>query len=113
MIFLTLFYIGKIKKFYGFTMVEIPQSIRHLSEPTKAFRRNVFNKNIIHFDDPLLNWAIGNAVIRMDAQENIMLDKSKSSERIDPIAAIINAFSRAMSGQSRDLSSHFLKNWSL
>jgi len=98
---------------HGFEMVEIPQSIRHLSSPTKEFRRRVFNKEVIHFNDPLLSWAIGNAVQKQDAQENIMLDKSKSSERIDPIAAIINAFSRAMSGQSQDLSSHFLNNWRL
>lgn len=84
----------------GFEMVEIPQSIRHLSGPTKDFRKEVFAKNIIHFDDPLLTWAIGNAVQRMDAQENIMLDKAKSTERIDPIAAVINGFYRAMSGEN-------------
>lgn len=98
---------------HGFEMVEIPQMLRHLSGPTKDFRANVFNGNIIHFDDPLLTWAVGNAVQRMDAQENIMLDKSKSTERIDPIAAVINAFSRAMIGETKDLSSHFLDNWGL
>lgn len=98
---------------HGFEMVEIPQMLRHLSGPTKDFRNKVYEKKIIHFDDPLLNWAIGNAVQKMDAQENIMLDKSKSSERIDPIAAVINAFSRAIHGQLNDLSSHFLNNWSL
>lgn len=98
---------------HGFLMVEIPQMLRHLSAPTKDFRKNVFSKNILHFGDPLLTWAIGNAVTKMDAQENIMLDKSKSTERIDPIAAIINAFGRATSGQAKDLSSHFKNNWSL
>lgn len=104
---------AQIMEQHGFEMVEIPQMLRHLSGPTKEFRNRVYEGKIIHFDDPLLNWAIGNAVQKMDAQENIMLDKSKSSERIDPIAAIINAFSRAMSGQVQDLSSHFLSNWSL
>jgi phage terminase large subunit-like protein len=98
---------------HGFTMVEIPQMLRHLSGPTKEFRSNVYSGNIIHFDDPLLNWSVGNAVQRQDAQENIMLDKSKSTERIDPIAAIINGFSRATTGQVQDLSSHFLNNWSM
>ncbi|MBU8575974.1 phage terminase family protein, partial [Bacillus pumilus] len=32
---------------------------------------------------------------KIDAQENIMLDKSKSSQRIDPAAALINAHVRA------------------
>lgn len=98
---------------HGFEMVEIPQMLRHLSGPTKEFRKNVFAKKVIQFDDPLLTWAISNAVQKMDAQENIMLDKSKSTERIDPIAAVINAFSRAMVNESNDLSSHFLNNWGL
>lgn len=79
----------------GFTMVEIPQAIRYLSEPTKQFRAAVLQGKIVHEKDPLLAWAIGNAVVKMDAQENVMLDKAKSKNRIDPIVAVINAFSRA------------------
>lgn len=104
---------SQIMEDHGFTMVEIPQMLRHLSGPTKEFRSNVFSNTIIHFNDPLLNWAISNAVQKADAQENIMLDKSKSTERIDPIAAVINAFSRATVGQVQDLSNHFLNNWGL
>jgi phage terminase large subunit-like protein len=80
----------------GFTTVEIPQGIRYLTEPTKNFRTKVFEKKIIHNQNPVLTWAVGNAVTRKDAQENIMLDKSKSSDRIDPLAALINAHARAM-----------------
>lgn len=104
---------AQIMESHDFLMVEIPQMLKYLSGPTKEFRREVYAGNILHFDDPLLNWAIGNAVQKQDAQENIMLDKSKSTERIDPIAAIINAFSRATVGQVKDLSSHFLNNWGL
>lgn len=96
----------------GFTMVEIPQMLRHLSGPTKEFRKCVYSGNIIQFEDPLLYWALSNAVQKQDAQENIMLDKQKSKERIDPAAAIINGFNRAMAGeQTQDLSAHFLNNW--
>ncbi|WP_297988269.1 terminase large subunit [uncultured Anoxybacillus sp.] len=80
----------------GFVTVEIPQGIRYLSEPTKNFRTKVFEKKIIHNQNPVLAWAVGNAVTRKDAQENIMLDKSKSTDRIDPLAALINAHARAM-----------------
>ena len=90
---------AQIMEEHGFLMVEIPQSIKHLSLPTKEFRKLVYNKQIIHFDDDLLTWAISNAIQRQDAQENIMLDKSKSTERIDPIAAVINAFTRALAGE--------------
>ncbi|WP_060788971.1 terminase large subunit [Geobacillus zalihae] len=80
----------------GFTTIEIPQGIRYLTEPTKNFRTKVFEKKIIHNQNPVLTWAVGNAVTRKDAQENIMLDKSKSTDRIDPLAALINAHARAM-----------------
>lgn len=80
----------------GYTMVEIRQGIRTLSEPTKFFRELVFSGKIVHDDNPVLNWAVGNAVVRQDHNENIMLDKDKSTDRIDPLAAVINAMTRAM-----------------
>lgn len=98
---------------HGFTVVEIPQMLKALSGPTKDFRKQVFMKLLLHFGDPVLAWAVGNAITRTDPQENIMLDKSKSKDRIDPLAAIINGFSRAISGEQQDLSSHFLNNWSM
>ncbi|MEC2307823.1 terminase large subunit [Bacillus atrophaeus] len=79
----------------GYVMVEIRQGIATLSEPTKDFRAKVKSKKIIHPKNDLLTWAMGNAVTKVDAQENIMLDKSKSTQRIDPAAALINAHVRA------------------
>lgn len=83
----------------GFVMVEIRQGIKTLGEATKDFREKVYQGKIIHNNNPVLTWAVGNAAVRSDANENIMLDKSKSSERIDPIAAIINAYSQAIKRQ--------------
>lgn len=78
----------------GYLMVEIRQGVRTLSEPTKNFRELIYQRKIIHNYNPVLSWAINNAVVFDDRQENIMLDKSKSRERIDPIAAMINAHVR-------------------
>ena len=85
----------------GFVMVEIRQGIKTLGEATKDFREKAYQGKIIHNNNPVLTWAVGNAAVRSDANENIMLDKSKSSERIDPIAAIINAYSQAMKHERR------------
>lgn len=79
-----------------FKPVEIAQGSATLSAPLKHFRGKTYNKKIIHNNDPLLTWAIGNAISTMDSNENIKLDKSKSRERIDPIMAVINAYVRAM-----------------
>jgi phage terminase large subunit-like protein len=80
----------------GYLMIEIRQGIATLGAPTKDFREQVYQKNIIHNNNPVLTWAIGNAVTKQDANENIMLDKSKATDRIDPIASLINAHVRAM-----------------
>jgi phage terminase large subunit-like protein len=84
----------------GFTCVEIPQRIAMLSIPTKTFREKVYEKKVRHNGDPVLQWALNNAVIKMDDQENIMISKKLSKNRIDPAAAVINAFARAMYGSN-------------
>lgn len=98
----------------GFTTVEIPQRISMLTLPTTGFREKVYEGKVVYDGDPLLDWAISNAVIKMDDQENMMISKKVSKNRIDPVAAIINAYARAMyDDHSVDLNSHFLNNWSL
>ena len=81
----------------GFIPVEIPQGMFTLGEPTKDFRGQVYSENIIHDNNPVLTWAISNAITKKDHNDNIMLDKGKSAERIDPIASLINAHVRAIS----------------
>ena len=80
---------------YGLTTVEVRQGFPTLSEPTKEFRDNVYQQKITHLPDKTLSWAVGNAIAEMAANESIKLSKSKSRERIDPIAAIITAFVQA------------------
>ncbi|MEK3728626.1 terminase large subunit [Lysinibacillus sp. FSL W8-0953] len=85
---------------YGLTIVEVRQGFPTLSEPTKEFRDFVYQNNdrqkkITHVGDKVLSWAVGNAIAEMAANESIKLSKSKSRERIDPIAAIITAFVQA------------------
>lgn len=82
----------------GYTVVEIRQGIATLSGPTKDFREQVLLGNIEHDGSPVLSFAMANAVTRSDSNDNIMLDKSKSTERIDPVAAAINSHVRAMLG---------------
>jgi phage terminase large subunit-like protein len=83
--------------------VELMQSYSKLSLSTKDFRAQVYNKKVIHNGDPVLSWAIYNAVTRAGPSENLMLDKSKSKERIDPIAALINAHAMAMIGKKESI----------
>lgn len=94
----------------GITTVEVRQGMRTLSEPTKAFREEAYRGNILHEPNPLLDWAVSNAVTKRDHNENIILDKEKSTNRIDPIAAVINAFSRARVTAEEDMSEYVLSD---
>lgn len=79
----------------GYTVVEIRQGPQTLAGPTKTFRDLVYQQKVIHDGNSVLAWAISNAVTRQDHNGNITLDKSKATDRIDPIAALINAHVRA------------------
>jgi len=85
----------------GYTVVAIIQGMKTLSGPTKNLREEAYSGALIHDHDPVLNWAMGNAIARQDHNENIMLDKEKSRERIDPVAAIIDAHVRGMIHESQ------------
>lgn len=103
-------YTQELESNKGWGIVEIRQGIITLSEPTKSFRAETYQGNILHPTNDLLDWAISNAVTKVDAQENIMLDKAKSTERIDPIAAIINAYTRAKVAADDDLSEYIMSD---
>ena len=103
-------YTQELESNKGWGIVEIRQGIITLSEPTKSFRAETYQGNILHPTNDLLDWAISNAVTKVDAQENIMLDKAKSTERIDPIAAVINAYTRAKVAAEDDLSMYIMSD---
>lgn len=84
----------------GATVVEIVQGIKTLSEPTKDFRDMVHAGRVVHDGNPVISWALGNAIAdEVDRNKNIILNKKKSRQRIDPAAAIMNAHVRAMGRQ--------------
>jgi len=80
----------------GFIPVDIPQSYTGLSLATKDLRAKTYNQKIYHDNNPVLSWAMSNAVVRKGPSENIMLDKAQAKEKIDPVASLINAHVRAM-----------------
>lgn len=82
----------------GYSAVEVRQGVATLSEPTKKFRDLVIQDKIIHDGSPLLTWCLSNAFEIKDNNQNIKLNKKhkNDSQRIDLIAAIINAMSRAI-----------------
>jgi len=94
----------------GYQRVEIRQGFLTLSEPTKKFRELILQGRIVHDGNPLLTWALSNAIEIQDSNGNIKLSKKHKddSQRIDPLAAIINAMVRAIAVGGVDLEAHIL-----
>ena len=54
-----------------------------------------------HDGSPLLKWCLSNAVAVRDRSDRWMLDKSQSSQKIDPLVALIMSFRRATLAMGR------------
>ena len=100
----------------GYTCIQIRQGIQTLGFPTKDFRDRMYMQTIKHDGNPVLQWCFLNSVSKSDINGNIMLDKSKSYERIDCAAATINAMVRVMVLEGigiNDVNEHFASDdWS-
>lgn len=79
----------------GYVVEEVYQSHKHLNEATQGFREQVYCGNIIYTYNPVLNFAMSNAVIRVN-QGLIKIDKDATIKRIDPVDATLCAFKLAM-----------------
>lgn len=73
-------------------LIETRQGRRTLSIPTRIFRENLFKGAIKHPNNKLLAYAVNNAIITYDRNQNMLIDKAKSQNKIDPLAALMNAF---------------------
>jgi len=80
----------------GLTMVEVRQGFKSMSPPMKEIEQICMGKKIIHGGHPVLRWNVGNVYVKMDENENIRPVKTKGTERIDGLVAMINAMNRAM-----------------
>jgi len=81
---------------HGIQVFEFRQSCDKYNEPTNALLDLLAEGRIRHGGSKLLAWAADNVVPKYNAAGNIMPDKQKSSEKIDPIVAVIMALSEAL-----------------
>jgi phage terminase large subunit-like protein len=80
----------------GLSVIDVPQGFA-LNEALRKLSTLVVDGSLCHGDDPILAWMAGNAVVREGRNKEIRLDKEKSSEKIDGIAALTTAVKLATS----------------
>jgi phage terminase large subunit-like protein len=75
----------------GVICFKVPQRVTTLTNPTKELEKRMLERRFRHHGHPILRWNALNAATESDAAGNIMLSKRRSMERIDGLAASVNA----------------------
>ena len=76
----------------GLEPFRMAQNHSMFNEPIRDFMAAINEGRIVHDGNPLLRWAINNAVVYRDRKDLWMFDKKSSSEKIDPVVAAVMAF---------------------
>nr|DAG47846.1 MAG TPA: Large Terminase [Bacteriophage sp.] len=82
----------------GAPMVEFRNTVQNMSDPMKMLEALVQNGSIVHPDDPVMTWMMGNVVARLDAKDNIFPRKEHYDKKIDGPVALIMALGVCLSG---------------
>jgi phage terminase large subunit-like protein len=86
----------------GMNLVKVRQGFLTLSSPTKQLQRLVLmgkpsKPMLIHGGNPVSRWCVDNLAVEIDAAENVKPSKKLAGDKIDGVAALVNALSEAMS----------------
>ena len=79
--------------------VPFGQGYRSMSDPTKGLMRLVLDRRIRHGGHAVLRWNASNLVVTQDPAANLKPDKSKASEKVDGVVALIMALGVEMGEQ--------------
>lgn len=80
----------------GIPVEPFGQGYKSMSDPTKGLMRLVLDRRIRHGGHSILRWNASNLVVTQDPAANIKPDKSKASEKIDGVVALITALGAEM-----------------
>lgn len=87
---------ARLKEQHGVEMVEVPQGIVQMSEPSMQLYKLIMGGKLRHGGDPCLRWQAGNVEVRVDVNGNLKPLKSNDANRIDGFIATIMALKLAM-----------------
>lgn len=81
----------------GFTIVELaPSNVKRMSSTFTELNNLINNGKLKHDHNPVMSWMVGNCVASYDAYENIRVQKSRATEKIDGVIATALALDRAL-----------------
>ena len=86
----------------GATLDPFGQGFVSMSMPTKTLEAEILAKNIIHNNNPCMNWCMSNVALQEDPAGNIKVAKNKSKEKVDPVVALVMALGCHLTTESSD-----------
>lgn len=75
----------------GFNVVKVKQGKRTESVPLGELK-DLASDRMLRFDEELMMFAMGNAMVDRDINNNKMLVKRRNDEKIDPVSAMMDAY---------------------
>jgi phage terminase large subunit-like protein len=82
---------------HNLPVVEVPQTVRYLSEPLKSIQASILDRKFVHDGNNCASWQVGNATAKTDEAGNIKLIKPQGKDRtlakVDFVAALSIAYS--------------------
>lgn len=85
----------------GVETLAVRQGFQTLSPACKQLEEWISEEKLTHNGNEAMAWCAGNVVLRKDENNNISPDKRKSTERIDGIAALVNAIAAMQKGADK------------
>ncbi|EKT55525.1 terminase large subunit [Providencia sneebia] len=80
----------------GIPLVEVPQTVRNLSEAMKEIEALVYAGKLHHSQNPVMNWMMANVTVKPDKNDNIFPNKSTPEAKIDGPVALFTGMSRLL-----------------
>lgn len=79
----------------GVTMVKLIQGPLTFNPMMDALQSAVYNRTLLHDNNPVMNWQMGNVIVRYDVNANIAPNKKERRRKIDGPVSLIMAMGRA------------------
>lgn len=94
-----------LKERTGVECIDIPMSVKHLSDPMKWVQALIEDGRLHHDGNPVMSWMIGNVTAQQDRNDNVFPRKERPENKIDGAIALIMAMER---GFQRDIGTTYL-----
>lgn len=92
----------------GFTVVDIPQQVKYLSDPMKEIQALVDAGRFHHDGNPAYVWMMSNVEVKEDRNENIFPRKLRAANKIDAALGTIVGMNRLLAAVTEETTTELI-----